>query len=136
VEIAQQFRGAMKTHGLKNQSDAARALNITRQAFSQYLLQKTTPQAEILARACALWNLTLKYRTEEFRRGAFGVHATRTEPDVLQLDLFREPQVFENANLIVSIERSQKSALQITVKMKKAGLPARSSRVSMAGARR
>jgi transcriptional regulator with XRE-family HTH domain len=122
TEIAQQFRAAMKAHNLRTQTEAARELDITRQAFSQYLRKKTTPQAEILARACARWNLTLKYRTATFKRGAFGVNEVKTELDVLQLDLFREPQVFENADLVVSVERAQRSALQITIKMKKAAL--------------
>lgn len=120
----------MKAHGLKTQTEAARALNITPQAFSQYLLEKATPQAEILARACAQWDLTLKYRTAEFGRGAFGVHETRTEPDVLQLDLFTEPLIFQNRHMVVSVERSRRAALQITIRMKKAGLTVRSSRAS------
>jgi len=136
AEVARQFRDAMKVHGLKTQTEAAKQLNITPQAFSQYLLEKTTPQAEILARACARWDLKLKYRAAQFKSGAFGVRETRMEPEVLQLDLFREPQIFENARMVVSVERSQKAALQITVRMKKAGLPGRSSRASRTAASR
>lgn len=123
AEVARKFREAMKAHGLKNQTEAARDLNITRQAISQYLLEKATPQAEILARACAKWNLTLRYRSAEFTRGAFGAHETKTEPEVLQMDLFREPQVFENTHLVVTVERSQKATLQVTIKMKKTSIP-------------
>ena len=126
----------MKAHGLKTQTEAAKQLNITRQAFSQYLLEKTTPQAEILARACARWSLTLKYRAAQFKGGAFGVRETKTEPEVLQLDLFKEPQIFENARMVVSVERFQKAALQITVRMKNASLNGRSSRASKTAASR
>ena len=95
TEIAQQFRDAMKARGLKTQTQAARDLNITRQAFSQYLLEKTTPQAEILARACARWDLTLKYRTAEFKRGAFRGQEEKTGPGVFHLALFRAAEFRE-----------------------------------------
>lgn len=129
TEVARKFREATKARGL-NQTEAAKELNITRQAFSQYLLEKTTPQGEILARACAKWDITLRYRDADFTRGAFGAHETKAEAEVLQMDLFREAQVFENTHLIVKIERSQKATLQVTIKMKKAGLRSRRSAVA------
>jgi transcriptional regulator with XRE-family HTH domain len=128
AEIAQQLKAAMHAHRIKTQAEAARALNITRQAFSQYLREKTTPQAEILARACSLWHLTLTYRAAEFGGGAFGVRENKREPDVLQLDLFKEPLTFQNNHMLVCVERSQQAALQITIRMKKADLPARTSK--------
>jgi transcriptional regulator with XRE-family HTH domain len=135
TEVARKFREAMKARGL-NQTQAAKELNITRQAVSQYLLEKTTPQGEILARVCARWDLSLRYRATEFKRGAFGAQETTTEPEVLQMDLFREPQVFENAHLIVTVQRSQKAALQVTIRMKKAGLTVPSSAKSKTGLKR
>jgi hypothetical protein len=39
---------------------------------------------------------------------------------VLQLDLFREPDVFENQHFVLTVARSHKSTLQGTLKMKQA----------------
>jgi hypothetical protein len=44
----------------------------------------------------------------------------RAPSDVLQLDLFREPQVFENQHFVLTVARSHKSTLQGTLKMKQA----------------
>ena len=101
-DIANQLRGAMKRLGL-NQTKAARELAITKQAFSQYLREKTTPQGEILARACAKWGIKVRYRDTEFKLGGSKPFRTRTTPEALQLDLFREPQVLENAHIVVSV---------------------------------
>ena len=111
----------MQKRGL-NQTEAARELNITKQALSQYLREKATPQGEILARACAKWGITLRYRAAEFARGAFGSAESRPTNEMFQLELFREPQVFENPRLVVTIARSHKAALQVTIKMKQAAL--------------
>ncbi len=116
-DIAAQFRAAMAERRL-NQTDAARELAITKQALSQYLREKSTPQGDILARACAKWGITVRYRDTEFQLGALGAVRTRTTPEALQLDLFREPQVLENEHIVVSVARSQRSTLQVTIKMK------------------
>ena len=123
IEVARQFRTALQKRGM-NQTEAARELSITKQALSQYLREKATPQGDILARACAKWGITLRYRDTEFTRGAFGSAEARAASDMLQLDLFREPQVFENQHLVLTVARSQKLTLQVTIKMKQA-LPAR-----------
>ena len=107
----------MQKRGL-NQTQAARELSITKQALSQYLREKVTPQGDILARACAKWGITLRYRDTEFTTGAFGSAEARAPSDVLQLDLFREPQVFENQHFVLTVARSHKSTLQVTIKMK------------------
>ena len=132
AEVAQKLTAAMKEHGLDTQSAAARALGVTRQAFSQYLLRKVTPQSEILARACGLWNIKLRYRDQEFTRGAFGVdHAIGTLPERdTQLDLFDQPQRVENEHLVVILKRAPDSILQVTIQMKKAALPKRARRRS------
>jgi len=114
----------MQKRGM-NQTQGARELSITKQALSQYLREKATPQGDILARACAKWGITLRYRDTEFTRGAFGSAEARATSDVLQLDLFREPQVFENQHLVLTVSRSHKLTLQITIKMKQATLTAR-----------
>jgi transcriptional regulator with XRE-family HTH domain len=108
-----------------NQTQAAQELSITKQALSQYLREKATPQGDILARACAKWGITLRYRDTEFTRGAFGSAEARAATDMLQLDLFREPQVFENQHLVLTVARSQKLTLQVTIKMKQATLTER-----------
>jgi len=117
TEVARRFRSAMQKRGL-NQTQAARELSITKQALSQYLREKVTPQGDILARACAKWGITLRYRDTEFTRGAFGSAEARAPSDVLQLDLFREPQVFENQHFVLTVARSHKSTLQVTIRMK------------------
>src|SRR5712691_3635104 len=124
TDVARQFRAAMQKRGV-NQTQGARELSITKQALSQYLREKATPQGDILARACAKWGITLRYRDTEFTRGAFGSAEVRATSDVLQLDLFREPQVFENQHLVLTVSRSHKLTLQITIKMKQATLTAR-----------
>jgi len=124
TEVARRFRSAMQKRGL-NQTQAARELSITKQALSQYLREKVTPQGDILARACAKWGITLRYRDTEFTRGAFGSAEARAPSDVLQLDLFREPQVFENQHFVLTVARSHKSTLQVTIKMKQAILTPR-----------
>lgn len=124
TEVARRFRSAMQKRGL-NQTQAATELSITKQALSQYLREKVTPQGDILARACAKWGITLRYRDTEFTRGAFGSAEARAPSDVLQLDLFREPQVFENQHFVLTVARSHKSTLQVTIKMKQAILTAR-----------
>ena len=124
TDVARQFRAAMQKRGV-NQTQGARELSITKQALSQYLREKATPQGDILARACAKWGITLRYRDTEFTRGAFGSAEARATSDVLQLDLFREPQVFENQHLVLTVSRSHKLTLQITIKMKQATLTAR-----------
>ena len=111
----------MQNRGL-NQTQAARELSVTKQALSQYLREKATPQSEILARACVKWGISLRYRGIEFARGAFGAIESRATAEVLQLDLFKEPQVFENPHLVVTIARSHKATLQVTIKMKQAAL--------------
>lgn len=123
-DIATQLRAAMKSRGL-NQTEAARELAITKQALSQYLREKSTPQGEILARACAKWDITVRYRDTEFKLGALGAVRTRTTPEVLQLDLFREPQVLENAHIVVSVARAHRSTLQVTIKMKQVTVASR-----------
>ena len=116
-DIANQFRAAMTKRQL-NQTEAARELAITKQALSQYLLEKSTPLGEILARACAKWGITVRYRDTEFKLGALEAVRTRPTSEALQLDLFREPQVFENEHIVVSVARAQRSTLQVTIKMK------------------
>ena len=130
-DIATQFRAAMAKRDL-NQTEAARELAITKQALSQYLREKSTPQSEILARACAKWAITVRYRDTEFKLGALGAVRTRTNPEALQLDLFREPQVFENAHMVVSVARSHRSTLQVTIKMKQGTVPPPSRLAAMA----
>ena len=122
TEVAAKFRQVMSQNNL-TEAAAARQIGVTRQSFNKYLREETTPQCEVLARACAKWNVTLKYRTAWFGRGAFAARESKTEPEVLQMDLFREPQVFENTHLIVTVERAQAQALQVTIRMKKAALP-------------
>jgi len=124
IEVARRFRSAMQKRGL-NQTEAAKELSITKQALSQYLREKVTPQGDILARACAKWGMTLRYRDTEFTQGAFGSVEARATSDVLQLDLFREPQVFENQHFVLTLARSHKSTLQVTIKMKQATLTQR-----------
>lgn len=124
TEVARQFRTALQKRGM-NQTQAAQELSITKQALSQYLREKATPQGDILARACAKWGITLRYRDTEFTRGAFGSAEARAATDMLQLDLFREPQVFENQHLVLTVARSQKLTLQVTIKMKQATLTER-----------
>jgi transcriptional regulator with XRE-family HTH domain len=124
TEVARRFRAAMQKRGL-NQTQAARELSITKQALSQYLREKVTPQGDILARACAKWGITLRYRDTEFTRGAFGSAEARAPAEVLQLDLFREPQVFENQHFVLTVARSHKSTLQVTFRMKHATLTPR-----------
>jgi transcriptional regulator with XRE-family HTH domain len=121
-DIANQLRAAMKSREL-NQTDASRELGITKQALSQYLREKSTPQGDILARVCAKWRITVRYRDTEFTLGALEAVRTRTTPEALQLDLFREPQVLENAHIVVSVARSHKSTLQVTIKMKQVTVP-------------
>ena len=116
-DIATQLRAAMTSRKL-NQTEAAKELAITKQALSQYLREKSTPQGEILARACARWGISVRYRDTEFRLGALRAVRTRTVPEALQLDLFREPQVLENAHIVVSVARAHRSTLQVTIKMK------------------
>jgi transcriptional regulator with XRE-family HTH domain len=122
AEVARKLREVTRTRGL-SQTEAAHQLGITRQAFSQYVLEKSTPQGTILARACAKWGIVLRFRDTEFSAGAFGAQETKTGPEVLQMDLFREPQVFENRHLVVTLERSKKATLQVTIRMKQASLP-------------
>lgn len=124
-DVAKQFRGAMEKRRL-NQTEAARELAITKQALSQYLREKSTPQGEILARACARWGITVRYRDTQFGQGAFEAIRTQTTSEVLQLDLLREPQVFENAHLVVTLARSHKSTLQLTIKVKQSTIPSSS----------
>jgi len=124
TEVARRFRSAMQKRGL-NQTEAARELGVTKQALSQYLREKTTPQGEILARACAHWGITLRYRDAQFTHGAFGSAEAPAASDMLQLDLFSEPQVFENQHLVLTLARSRKSTLQVTIRMKQATLAPR-----------
>ena len=138
-EVAEKFTAAMKQHGLETQSAAARELGVTRAAFSQYLLLKSTPQAEILARAMTKWGIKLRYRDKEFAVGAFGrteaVAPPRRQDSIgLQMELFDEPQRFENDHLVVTLQRSEKATLQVTIRMKKASGPVngRTGRVSRA----
>ncbi len=125
-DIANQLRVAMNKRGL-NQTQGARKLGITKQALSQYLREKSTPQGEILARACAKWDIKVRYRNTEFKIGALEAIRTRAIPEAFQLDLFREPQVFENAHMVVSVARAYRSALQVTIKMKQGKVPPLSS---------
>lgn len=123
-EVARRFRTAMRARGL-NQTQAADELRITKQALSQYLCEKSTPQGEILARACAKWGVRLRYRDAEFTRGAFGADRSVGVSESVQLDLFREPQIFENPSMVVTLARSRKATLQVTIKMKRASAPPR-----------
>jgi transcriptional regulator with XRE-family HTH domain len=117
-EVAQGFDRARKDRGL-NQTEAARELGVTRQAFSQYILRKTTPQSEILARACTRWNLKLRYRGHEFGAPAFAQTRKQAErTDSFQLGLFDRPQRVENDQLVVILERADRGTLQVTIKMK------------------
>jgi transcriptional regulator with XRE-family HTH domain len=118
-DLAIQLRAAMKSRSL-NQTEAASELGVTKQALSQYLRERSTPQGEILARICAKWGLAVRYRNTDFRSGALETIPSRAAPEVLQLDLFREPQIFENAHLLVSVARAPRSTLHVTIKMKQA----------------
>jgi transcriptional regulator with XRE-family HTH domain len=130
-EVAEKFDRARKLRGL-NQSSAAKELGVTRQAFSQYLLRKATPQAAILARACTRWSLSLRYRGKEFARAAFGQEDAKNSPEQpsLQMDLFDRPQRVENDQLVVTLDRSEKATLLVTITMKNATLPTRSRRAA------
>ncbi len=129
AEVAAKFDRARNDRGL-NQSAAARELGITRQAFSQYLLRKATPQAAILARACTKWGLKLRYRGREFAHAAFAQEdgTRRTAAPALQMELFDQPQRFENDRVVVILQRAEEATLQVTIKMKKASLPTTSRR--------
>lgn len=117
-EIAGKLSSAMKQRNL-NQTAAAIELGISKQALSQYLREKATPQGEILAGVCAKWNITLQYRGTKFGHAAFGAKARDGKPDVFQMELFEEPQVFENERVIVKIAKTSKATLQVTVHVKK-----------------
>src|SRR5262245_31732634 len=102
AEVATKLDQARKALGL-NQTEAATELGVTRQAFSQYVRKRATPQAAILARAATKWSLTLSYRGQEFAPAAFGrdVSPTTTETDGLQMELFDRPQFAQNKHLVV-----------------------------------
>lgn len=124
AEVAEKFDRARRDRGL-NQSEAALELGITRQAFSQYVLRKATPQAAILARACTKWDLRLRYRGEEFAQGAFRQKdaGRATTASDFQLELFDRPQRIENERVIVTLRRAEQMSLQVTIKMKNVTSP-------------
>jgi transcriptional regulator with XRE-family HTH domain len=136
AEVSAEFSRAIQDRGL-NQSEAANQLGVTRQALSQYLLRKSTPQSPILARACTEWGLRLRYQGKAFASPKAGPEKTRTKsaPDGLQLDLFDQPQRVENDQLVVILERSAKATLQVTIKMKRADLTMKARKGAKARAR-
>lgn len=118
--MSRQFRAAIQG---RSQAEAASEIGVTRQALNQYLNRKTTPQGDILARACAKWGIaTLKYRGVDVKASAFRAIETKPQPDALQLDLLREPIRLENNDVVVTLRRSRRETLQVTIQMKKAGL--------------
>jgi transcriptional regulator with XRE-family HTH domain len=116
-EIEQKLRHVMLDRGL-NQTQAAQQLNIKKQTISQYLRKKSTPSAEILARMCVAWDITLEYKGSAFGEGAFRATKPSETSGILQMDLFREPQVFENDRMVVTLVQSPEAALQVTIKLK------------------
>lgn len=131
-EVAKKLRQVMKDRNL-TEADAARQLKISRQAFNKYVREEATPHGEILARACALWDVTLKYRGADFTGNAFIATPTKAQPEVLQMDLFAEPLKVENKHVLVTIQRSQKQTLQVTIQVKKADLSSRPKKAAKAG---
>lgn len=123
-EVAEQFLQVVHRRNL-TRSQAAYELGVTRQAFHKYVRGESTPQAAVLARACTLWDLRLNYAGAEFGKGAFAAPESKAaaDPELLQMNLFDRPQIFENDQLIVVLERAHKSILQVTIKMKRASLP-------------
>jgi len=119
LEVSQKLKAAMREHDL-TESDVARELGISRQAVNQYVNAKSTPQGDILARACAKWGIRLRFRGAEFSGKAFGAAFVRSEPDVLQMGLFKDPVRLGNDDVEVVLERSRKSTLRVTIRMKKA----------------
>src|SRR5262245_12476793 len=117
-EVAAKFRAAMKQQQL-NQTAAAPKLRISKQALSQDLREKGTPHGEMLARACSIWKIKLRYKDHDFGEGAFqSVAENQAREDILQLDLFQEPQVFKNTRMVVTIMRTKKATLQFSVRIK------------------
>jgi transcriptional regulator with XRE-family HTH domain len=129
----QEARGKRLELGI-TQSEAARQIGVSRQAFNQYISRKATPQAATLARACKKWGLTLEAEGMKLGAGSFGpVQANTDASQQLQLTgLFDEPQICLNENLIVRVEKSASALLQVTIRMRKAE-PPRSRRARRAG---
>jgi transcriptional regulator with XRE-family HTH domain len=118
-DIADLLGKQMKKRNL-NQTEAAKELGITKQALSQYLLEKVTPQAEILAHICAKWDVTIPYKGKEFGRKAFRVEERLEKPEIAQMDLFKEPQRVENDRVVVILSRSKQATLEISIQLKEA----------------
>lgn len=134
-EVARQLRAVVDSRRL-SVKDAAAALGVSRQAFHQYLSAKATPHPETIARAMDLWNLELSYKGEKIARGALGrdTPAERElQPAQLSLlSLFDVPQECHNDNLVITVQASRESTLHVTIKMKKAEIPAPSGARSIA----
>jgi len=123
-EIARQLKAAKDARGLKV-SQAAIALDVSRQSFHRYLAAKATPHPETIARAMDLWGIKPLYKGQEISRGSLGGADRRVElpaPSQLSLlSLFDVPQECHNDNLVVVVKRSHDSTLQVTIRMKKMG---------------
>lgn len=117
AEVAKKFRQVMKERGW-SQARAARELGVKRQAFHQYVRGATTPRADVLARACINWGITLGYRGHVFGKEAFDT--TSTPPDVkpVQLNLFDDPQVLRNRHVEVKIGSKGTDSLELLVNIR------------------
>lgn len=110
-----QFRKEVRDHLAKvlsggvSREDLAEELQVTKQAISSYMNQRTTPKPHILRRLLARWPHTFKYRGNEFGPEAFGVEPERMNGVAKQEYLFDTLSSVKKTNMRVEVERGSQA---------------------------
>ncbi len=118
-EVARKLRQALREKGW-SQTEAAKRLGISKQAFSKYLDERapTTPSSPVLLRAIKQLGIALTYRDWDVPQGAFIQPSGPQEPEAVQLRLFEAPKVLANGTILMKIGSKRAVIPEVTIEIR------------------
>jgi transcriptional regulator with XRE-family HTH domain len=111
--ISDEFRRILSEHQLTI-SSAARDLRVSRQAFHAYLIGRSMPRKQTLARAIELWNFNIAVGSVLLDRSSFSKPNPETQP--IQLPLWEALDGIRPQDLKIEVKRIG-STLKVEVKI-------------------
>jgi transcriptional regulator with XRE-family HTH domain len=119
ASVASELKRILHERGL-TVTEAAKSLEISRQALYNYLNELSTPRARVLSKAMELWGLEIRVGQTVFNSDSFE-KATPARPVPVstrpeQLDLWRQLDAINEDNLRIGVKRVGKT-LRVSVQI-------------------
>lgn len=105
TNFAEALRQALQDRHL-TVTAAAKALQVSRQAFYAYLKGKAMPRQRVLIRAAELWNIEIRFGKQVFSKEDFSSKApSQAAPIPKQLNLWEQLDAINQEDLRIAVKR-------------------------------